>query len=213
MLVCLPASSREWRFAALMKAVQGRSKSTEGKSQRMSLRRQIVMQISNSTHTSSLHKSRIIFVFKYFLPQLQSAWGGWERVICKHKNSYDFKSSLLETNGTYTPQEQTSNQRCLCSFGKWTKKTSCSRTGQKGIYFFNPKGPKRCCSEPPPTPPYLTSAKAGSGLLLTFITVLLQQHPQHLRYCMAHSILQMGDSLRKIPSWKSHFIACVMLTK
>lgn len=120
-----------------MKAVQGRSKSTEGKSQHMSLRRQIVMQISNSTHTSSLHKSRIIFVFKYFLPQLQSAWGGWERVICKHKNSYDFKSSLLETNGTYTPKEQTSNQRCLCSFSKWTEKLSCSRTGQKEKHFFN----------------------------------------------------------------------------
>lgn len=71
------ANSWWQRFAALMK-VPGRSRSTEGKLQRVSLCRQIVMQMSNYTHTSSLHESRIIFVFKYSLPRLQSAWGDWE---------------------------------------------------------------------------------------------------------------------------------------
>lgn len=77
MFVHLLANSWWRRFAALTK-VPGRSRSTEGKWQRVSLCRQIVMQMSNYTHTSSLHKSRIIFVFKYSLPRLQSAWGDWE---------------------------------------------------------------------------------------------------------------------------------------
>lgn len=105
----------------------------------MSLRKQIVMQMNNSTHTSSLHKSQIMFVFKYFLPRLQNVWGGWERVIREYKDSRDLKSSLLKTNCAYLPKEYTSNLGRLPSFGQHKERPSCSGA-DRGGHAFSAKG-------------------------------------------------------------------------
>lgn len=80
----------------------------------MSLRQQIAMQMNNATHTSSIHKSRIMFVFKYFLPRLQNVWGGWERVIRKYKDSHHLV--VLIKNKLYVFTEGVYEQPQLAPF-------------------------------------------------------------------------------------------------
>lgn len=81
----------------------------------MSLVRQTALQMNKSIHTSSLHKSQIMFVFKYFLPRLQNVWRDWERVTHNYKDSHLVKPSLLKTNCIYQNSTQANSAVSLPS--------------------------------------------------------------------------------------------------
>lgn len=81
--------------------------------------------------------------------------GETEKVSHKHKNSYNLKSSLLKTNGTYSLKEPT-----VPSVS--TLRPSCCKAGQQ---FFIQGQTLTCCSKHPPTP---CPPQLSSSLLLTF---------------------------------------------
>lgn len=104
----------------------------------MSLFRQIALQMNNSTHTSSLHKSQIMFVFKYFLPRLQNVWRGWERVAHNYKDSHLLKPSLLKANCIYQNSTQATSAVSLPSVN--TQRSPAPPEQTKKDMLFPAKG-------------------------------------------------------------------------